>query len=220
MVIAVDASFLLQKHLKNYNNFIIECFNRLANNYPQHQFIYIYPKAIFQHSFEVKKNTFPLVISSSFSWHLSKYWWYTIKLPAVIKKHKADVLVSVYKQGVKNDKFSKCLIANDFFSKKEIVKDLKNADSVATSSVSIKTKVVNTYAIDEKKITVIYYAVSPLFKPVDWEEKELAKNKYASSIDYFLCLASFCTHENLITVLKAFSKFKQWQKKQHATNFV
>ena len=47
---------------------------------------------------------------------------------------------------------------------------------------------------------------------MDWEEKELIKEKYADGKAYFLFSGDINQRSNLINLLKAFSFFKKRQK--------
>ena len=81
-----------------------------------------------------------------------------------------------------------------------------------TGSQFSKNNIIDQFKIDEQKIDVIYNGVSELFVPIDWEEKEKIKVRYADGNEYFIFSGDDSLQENLLNLLKAFSQFKKWQK--------
>ena len=62
------------------------------------------------------------------------------------------------------------------------------------------------------KLHVINPGIDEIFKPLDWEEKEIIREKYAEGKAYFLFSGDINRRSNLINLLKAFSFFKKRQK--------
>src|SRR5207253_750436 len=91
---AVNATFFLKDHKEGYGSFIYECFLiRLTKQYPQHTFIFIFNKP-FDSSFTFSRNIIPLVIDSEFKslWQIKV--WFNYRIPAVLKKYKADLFIT------------------------------------------------------------------------------------------------------------------------------
>lgn len=57
-------------------------------------------------------------------------------------------------------------------------------------------------------------APDPAVLPLEWEEKEQIKARYASGREYFLFAGDIHPRHQLLTLLKAFSVFKKWQRSE------
>ena len=94
MTIAVNTTFLLKDRKEGYGNFIYECFLiRRTKQYPKHTFIFISNKP-FDSSFIFSSNIIPLAIDSEFKslWQIKV--WFNYRIPAVLKKYKADLFIT------------------------------------------------------------------------------------------------------------------------------
>lgn len=78
----------------------------------------------------------------------------------------------------------------------------KYADRIIAVSQSTKKDLID-YGIPEEKISVIYEAASPIFKPVDSYQ---VKTKYGLTNDYFLSVGALEPRKNLNRLIEAFSK--------------
>ena len=207
MIIAVDVSCPSKNPANCYSNFMVECFGRLANNYPQHQFIY-FVDSHFDDSVITAKNITVLAISPYSNTALRKYWWHKIKLPALLKKYNASVFVSGNGVGASSG-VPQCLIVSKSL---RLPAFFKKANSFVALSHFYKEKIVHAYSIPKEKIQVIYPAIPPVFKPIHSKEKEKIKSEITNGVDYFLYTGSTNAKQGLINLLKAFSQFKKWQK--------
>ena len=60
------------------------------------------------------------------------------------------------------------------FLKKFIIKELSKVDNIVAISEYVKSKIINTYKINENKITVIYRGVdTKFFDPENIDEKQI-----------------------------------------------
>src|SRR5687767_13966202 len=93
MRIAVNTRFLLREYLEGYGNFLYESFRRITENYPQHEFLFIYDRADHA-SFSFPPNVKEVVAGPPARHPLLWKFWYDGRIPAVLRKFKADVFVS------------------------------------------------------------------------------------------------------------------------------
>ena len=93
MRIAVNTRFLLSDYLEGYGHFLQEIFSRLVKAHPEHEFIFIFDRP-FDQKFIFGKNVTPIVAGPPARHPLLWKYWYDFKLPAVLKKYKADVFFS------------------------------------------------------------------------------------------------------------------------------
>jgi glycosyltransferase involved in cell wall biosynthesis len=226
MVIAVNTRFLLKEYMEGYGNFIFECFSRITKKYPQHSFIYIFDRP-FDEGFITSQNIIPVIAGPMARHPVLWRYWYNYKVPAVLRKYKADVFVSPDGFCSLRTNIPQCLVLHDLaflqfpkyikkshfnFYKKYTPQFLHKAERIVTVSEFSKNDIIENYKTAGEKINVVYNGVSSLFKPISGQEKEIIKNKYADGKEFYLCVGSIHPRKNLLALLKAFSVFKKRQK--------
>lgn len=200
MVIAVDMRFARE----GYGSFIHPIFSILSKQFPANKFIFISenPGDI---SLIYPENVLEVVIAKSKVSFLSQIVT-DKKISSLLKKYKADVFVTA--NCLLNTNVSQCLI----FNKNLTAKNIKRAKIIVANSKISKQNIINRYNIKEEKISVIYPGVDEIFQPVNLEEREKIKEKYAEGKEYFLINEKNNSETDLLNLLKAFSIFKKRQK--------
>ncbi len=226
MLIAVNTRFLLKDSLEGYGYFIRETFRRITHNHPEHRFLFIFDRP-FDKEFLFGPNVEAVVAGPPARHPLLWKFWYDFKVPAVLKKYKADVFVSPDGFCSLGTRVPQCLVLHDLaflhhpgsihashlrVYKKYTGRFLEKAASVATVSAFSKADLLNHYKISEQKIHVVYSAAKEIFQPLTPEQKEGVKNKYSSGREYFLHTGAIHPRKNLVNLLKAFSLFKKRQQ--------
>ena len=226
MIIAVNTKHLSVNDPEGRGEFIFECFSRLALQYSQHQFIFIFDKA-YDKKFITSSNIIPVITGPQAVSPLHWQYWYNYKVPALLKKYKADVFISMDGICSLRTKVPQCLFLHDLgfvyhpvffakshlrFYKKFTPKFLAKAKTIAVISESLEKDIINRYKIDPVKVELVYRSMGDIFKPVNEKEKEAIKEKFAEGKEYFLYSGSIAPARNLLNLLKAFSFFKKWQK--------
>ena len=226
MIVAVNTRFLLAGYLEGYGYFIQETFRRIAKWHPEHEFIFIFDRP-FDERFITGANIKAAVTGPPARHPLLWKWWYDIKIPAVLKKYKADVFISCDGFCSLATKVPQCLVVHDLsflhypsfikkshlrYYKRNTPKFLAKAKSVATVSLFSKKDILDRYTSDADKIDVVYSAARDIFRPLSTDEKEAVKNKYTDGKEYFVYTGAIHPRKNLISLLKAFSVFKKRQK--------
>ncbi len=226
MVIAVNIRSLLPGIADGSSNFIVGCVSRLAKKYPQHRFIYITDRA-YDEQLITSKYITAVVTGPQANSPLLWQYWYNYKLPAALRKHKADVLISAGGFISLRTKVPQLLVLNELiylhqpelfakshlrFYKKFMPVFLQKAKSIVTLSEFAKTTITSNYKIEADKTNVVYDGPDEIFKPVSLIEKESVKEKYSEGKEYFLYSGSIGIGTNMMNLLKAFSFFKKRQK--------
>jgi glycosyltransferase involved in cell wall biosynthesis len=225
MTIAVNTRLNKETQPEGYENFMFSMLDHLTKKFPQHQFLYIFDgpcddKLIFP------KNVLPIIAGPKTSNSLRLQYWFNYKIPALLRKHKADVFFSMEGICSLRTKIPQCLFISDCsflqahqikntqsrFYKKFMPAFLKKAKAIATVSEYSKKLIAHHYKIEADTITVIHPGIDTIFKPLDWEAQELIKEKYAEGKAYFLFSGNINRRSNFINLLKAFSFFKKRQK--------
>lgn len=224
MIIAVNTRLRKETQPDGFEDFLIGSVNCLAEKYPQHQFICISDKA-FPENLVFKKNMQPVITGPKTTNNLRLQYWFNFRIPAVLRKYKADVFLSLDGICSLRTKKPQCLLITDLgflnaqpknavdkFYKKNMPAFINRAKSIAAVSEYSKSQVVEHYKINADQVDVIEPGIDEIFAPAKWEEREIIKEKYTGGKEYFLFSGDVNKQSNLINLLKAFSFFKKRQK--------
>jgi glycosyltransferase involved in cell wall biosynthesis len=212
-------------YLEGYGNFVYEVFRRIAENHPEHQFIFLFDRP-YGTNLTFSDNVQLQVIPPKARHALSFKWWYDVKVPLALKKFKADVFVSPDGFCSLRTRLPQVIVVHDlaflhhpeFIPKHHLLyykwytpKFLKKATIVATVSEFSKTDIITRYKTPEEKILNVGSAAKQIFRSVEWDQKELIKEAYADGFEYFVFVGGIHPRKNLMNLLKAFSLFKTRQ---------
>ncbi len=226
MTIALNASFINSYYRSIDGNFIFQCFSKLSQKYPQHQFVYIFDSSI-DKSHITSKNIIPVITGVQPKNPLLLQYRLNYKVPAILRKYKVDVLICSGGYCSLKTKVPQCIIVNDLsflnhpknldkswirFYKNNNTKFLNKAKAIITSLLFIKNEIIEYSNIQTDKIFSPFYCVDEIFKPLNWQQKDNTREKYTEGKEYFLFSGSIDNQSNLVTLLKAFSFFKKRQK--------
>ncbi len=226
MIIAVNTRLNKEVQPEGYESFMFGTLDRLTKKNPQHQFLFIFDKP-YAANMSFTKNVIPIIAGPKTKSNLRLQYWFNYKIPALLRKHKADVFVSMEGICSLRTKTPQCLLVSDLsflqhpqfikkaqarFYKKFTASFLAKAKSIVTVSEFSKSVIVNQYKISAADIAVIKPGIDEIFKPIDWQEKELIKEKYTEGKAFFLFSGNVNQRSNIINLLKAFSFFKKRQK--------
>jgi glycosyltransferase involved in cell wall biosynthesis len=222
MIIAVNSRLNKETQPEGYKEFLFSLLNHLSKKNPQHHFIYIFDKP-YNGRLVFANNVTPIIAGPKTSNSLRLQYWFNYKIPALLRKHKADVFLSMEGICSLRTKIPQCLLISDLsflqsfqpnkksqskFYRKNTAAFLAKAKSIATVSAYSKKLIADTYKVASADITIIHPCVDEIFKPLSWELQEIIKEKYSDGKAYFLS----STNDNLINLLQAFSFFKKRQK--------
>ena len=226
MVIAVNTRFLPDDYPDEYRCFIYETFKRIIGNNPEHEFIFISDRK-YIHPLIAGTNVKQVITGPPTRYPLLLKFWFDIKIPAFLKKYKADVFISCDGICSLSTKVPQCLVLHDLaflqqssfikksylnFYKKYTPKFLSKAKSIATVSEFSKQIIVSQYNTDVSAIDVVFSGSNEKFQPIDDEEKPTVKNQYSEGKEYFMYTGAIHPTNNLLNLLKAFSVFKKRQQ--------
>jgi len=193
------------EHIKR-PDFIVETFFLLAKQHPVHRFIIIGD----QKSAEQYSNIETIIVKPlSKNAVLRKIWW-DIKLPAILKKVKADLFLSFHDACSLTAVIPQLMIIQDLERARKA--HIKKAKLLVVSSRSMKKKLIEKFEIEEEKITAIYPSANKMYKIINEQEKEAVKNKYSEDKEFFLFSGIIPGEKNFIDLLKSFSHFKKRQQ--------
>ena len=225
MIIAINTRALPDDYPEDYKYFVSEVLDRITSKNPEHHFIILGDKKN-NYEFGICSNVLQIIAGPASAHSLVMKYWLEVKLPALLKKHKANFFLSFDGTCSLSGKVPQYLVFPDIFFdnfsftkknrlrfyKKNISKFLEKANSIAVTSDFAKRKIINQYNLDASKIDVVFAGADTKFMPANDEKKNVVKEKYTEGKEFFLYRGSINNSENLINLLKAFSVFKKRQK--------
>lgn len=226
MRIAVNTRFLLNAYLEGYGYFLFETLRRITANHPEHEFIFIFDRT-YDRRFVFSSNVTAVITGPPARHPLLWKLWYDVKIPAILKKYKADVFLSMDGFCSLATQVPQCLVIHDlsylhypkfipashlYYLKRYTSRFLAKAKSIATVSTFSKNDIQKHYSVPLDKIDVVYSAAKSSFMPVSEEIKDQVKRKYCNGHEYFLYTGAIHPRKNLLNLLKAFSILKKKQK--------
>ena len=206
-------------------NCILEIFDKITKSHLEHTFLFISDKP-FQEAFVFSKNVVPVVINYEAKSPMKWLIWHNIKIPKVLKKYKADIFISERFCSLIT-KVPQILIAPNLtyihqptyvnkkqklFYKKFTPRFLKKAKTIIAYSEYAKADIIKQFKINTHKIQVTDSGTYENCKPINIEERENIKEKYADGNEYFIYSGIISPQKNLMNLLKGFSAFKKRQR--------
>ncbi|HET9429960.1 MAG TPA: glycosyltransferase, partial [Chitinophagaceae bacterium] len=185
MKIAVNTRFLLDEYLEGYGYFIYEVFRRITRNHPEHEFLFIFDRP-FDKRFLFEKNVKGVVVGPAARHPILWKLWYDVKIPALLKRHKADLFISCDGFCSLATNLPQCLVIHDlawlhypsfipgshlFYLKHFTPRFLQKSGSIATVSEFSKKDILEHYGVSPDKIDVVYSSAKEIFLPLDESRK-------------------------------------------------
>ncbi|MEO5944834.1 MAG: glycosyltransferase [Ferruginibacter sp.] len=211
---------------QNKSSFLADHLPVLASKNLSDHFIFftdkVYPPATFQVG-----NITHVLISPQIKNILLLHYWYNYKLPALLKKYNVTVFISdnnvlplkfdiatiMVMQNVQQVKKIHILQSKyKRYLQKYFPLFIKSANKIICTENYLEQDLGSKFDFTKSKISTIYPPLDTGYKPISWQQKAIVIEKYTDDKDYFLFPVSFITKENILSVLKAFSQFKKWQK--------
>jgi glycosyltransferase involved in cell wall biosynthesis len=224
VTIAVNARYLIASEMEGYGYFLYETLKRMIAGHPGDQFILIFDRP-YDQQFIFGPNVKAVVAGPAARHPLLWKFWYDARVPAILKKYKADLFLSTDGFCSLSTAVPQCIVVHDlaFLHGREFLRSshfsyykrytgrfLKKARAIATVSAYTKNDILKNYpTIASEKIDIIYSAARNIFRPLDPAEKEEVKKKFTGGQEYFLYAGAIHPRKNLRNLLRAFSIFKK-----------
>ncbi|HBL74160.1 MAG: glycosyltransferase [Bacteroidetes bacterium GWF2_42_66] len=226
MNIAVNTRLLLKGKLEGIGFFTKETLARITRAHPGHQFIFIFDRP-YSDEFIFSDNITPVIVSPPtrhpFLWII----WFELRIPAILKKYKADLFFSPDGYLSLNTKVPQIAAIHDlnFVHRPNDLPWLKakyynfffprfarRARRIVTVSNYSKDDIVHSYKINPDKIDVAYNGINSLYVPVSEDEKLVVRQKYTDGCEYFLFIGSLHPRKNICGLLRAYDAFRNATK--------
>jgi glycosyltransferase involved in cell wall biosynthesis len=223
MIIAVNTRFLLENHLEGLGYYTSELLKALTAAHPEHEFHFLFDRP-FAEEFIFASNVHGHVLKPAARHPVLWKFWFDLKIPALLKKIKADVFISPDGYCSLATSVPQVMVVHDLaflhypgaykkthylYYKHYLPQFLRRANRIAAVSEFTKNDIIKNYRITAEKIDVVYNAVKSSFRPIGWDGKDRVKQKYTDGKEYFLYTGAIHPRKNLINLLKGFSMFKK-----------
>lgn len=226
MRIAVNTRLLLKGKLEGIGWFTHRTLEKIVQQHPEHEFIFFFDRP-YDPSFIFGPNVTPVVISPQARHPILFNIWFEWRIPAMLKKYKADLFLSPDSQTSLKTAVPTCLVMHDlaFEHYPEHFKlshriywrhysplFARKATRLATVSTYSKEDISKRYGVPLDKIDVVYNGAHDEYKPLSHNEREEVKAQYADACEYFVFAGALHPRKNIINLLNAFVAFKRKQR--------
>lgn len=226
MRIAINTRFSNYAYEEGYGRFTREISGRLAMASDADEYLFIYDRALREDLPDNPRRS-AHVLGPPARHPLLWKFWYDVRLPAFLRKHRVDVFLSPDGLCSLRTKVPQVMVIHDLaflhfpaflpvWQQKYLAWHtpacIRKAAKVITVSEHSRSDILRHYPFAEGKVEVVHNAADPVYQPIDWDERQLAMDRHADGCAYFLVVGSIHPRKNLINLLKGFSIFKKRQR--------
>lgn len=223
MRIGVNATCLLQDTPADTGNIITELLTGLIRLHPEHTFVLFFDRTPLPAiTWPENVSTVVVPLNGQRSWQ--QYLWLEWKLQRAIQRQQLDLFLGLDGRLPLRSKIPAQLLVSDTgflhnvtgiplsqqkILRKNMIKYLRRAKAVRVLSQPLEQDILQYAPEIAGKLKVLKPAVSSLYRPLEWEEREDVKREFAGGVEYFVAVGSLHPRNNLMPLLKAFSALKR-----------
>ncbi|MBK6753858.1 MAG: glycosyltransferase family 4 protein [Flavobacteriales bacterium] len=218
MRIAVNARLLLHGKLEGIGWFAHETLSRICKAHPEHTFIFLFDRP-WHARFIYAANVLPVQIPPP-TRHPLLYWiWFQWRIPAVLRKYKADLFLSPDGFLSTRTKVPQLAVVHDLnfehypddlpwayrrYYRTWFPRFARVAERIVTVSEFSKQDLLATYGVPADRVDVVYNGVGAVFRPSSPDEIQAARREFAGDDPYLVCVGSLHPRKNIARLLSAF----------------
>jgi glycosyltransferase involved in cell wall biosynthesis len=224
MRIAVNTRFLLKGKLEGIGWFTHQILQRMVLAHPEHEFIFIFDRP-YHPDFIFANNVTPIVVGPPARHPIFWWIWFELRIPAILKKHNADVFLSTDGFASLRTKVPQCMVIHDlaFVHYPQYIPQLickylvhytkkfaHKVNRIVTVSTNTHDDVINTYQLPSKKVDIVFNGAHDVYAPITFDQKQSIKEQFTQCANYFIYAGSLHPRKNIVNLLKAFAQFKKF----------
>lgn len=222
MQIIVNTRLLIKDKQEGIGWFTQGVLERICQKNKEVHFIFLFDRA-FDDSFLFSDNITPLVISPPARHPFLWYYWMQFGVKPLLNKFNPDLFFSPDGFLALGAKCPQVPVIHDinFLHYPHFLKPLtaryynhyfpkfaQAANRVMTVSEFSKGEIHQHYGVASEKIDVVYNGVNSEFRPLNAEEKTVAKKKFAEGCPYFIYTGSLHPRKNIERTVQAYLEFR------------
>jgi glycosyltransferase involved in cell wall biosynthesis len=226
MRIAVNTRLLLKGKLEGIGWFTYRTLEKIVQQHPGHEFIFFFDRP-YDPSFVFGPNVTPVVVGPQARHPILFNIWFEWRIPALLKKYKADLFLSPDSQMSLKTSVPTCLVMHDLafehypehfklshrlYWRRYSPLFARKATRLATVSTYSKEDISHRYGVSPDKIDVVYNGAHDEYKPLGHECREEVKKIYTDGCEYFVFAGALHPRKNIVHLLEAFIAFKKKQR--------
>ncbi len=226
MRIAVNTRLLLKDRLEGIGWYAYQTLLRIAQAHPEHQFLFIFDRP-FDPQFLLAPNVTGIYAGPPARHPVLWYLWFEWTIPVLLRRHRADVFLSLDGMGSLRTSVPQCVVFHDLafehfpqymtpshlrYLRYLTPRLLRKVQQVVTVSEFSKKDLIDTYGTPPEKITVSCNGAHEEYQPLDWEAREAAKDRWTDGCEYFVYVGAIQPRKNIVNLLRAFVRFKKRQR--------
>ena len=223
MVIVFNTRLLLKDRLEGIGWFTFETLKRITSMHPEHQFVFLFDRP-YDPGFIFSENVRPLVIWPPTRHPVLSLFWFECRLPAILRKLKADVFVSTDGYLSLRSRIPQAVVMHDinFVHRPEDLpwfiakfyniffpKYAAKAAGLATVSAYSRDDIACKFGMNACNIDVVPNGCNPVYKPISDFEKASIRQKYTDGKPYFLFVGALHPRKNIKGLLNAYEIYRK-----------
>ena len=200
-------------HISDPESLLLDPLRLVAAEQPEDRFLLFCNETIET----LPENFLQVIIPPKPKNKLPLFYWYRYKLPSLLKKYNASAFISdAGMLSMRSDLPQYLFFGNTDFEKingywsRIFLAGLLKASAIFSAEDFISEKL-KKFKVPEEKIQTIYRGIKPL-PAAENISAVLLKEKFTDGVDYFIYPVDEYSAAHTLTVLKAFSQLKKWQK--------
>ncbi|UYQ92477.1 glycosyltransferase [Chitinophaga horti] len=209
MRIIIQASWLLVDSPADTGHVYWDFLYALCGQHPEVQFFLVVDSA-WQKKLPLPANA-TVVEKVAGTGAMGQWWWRNYTWPSLVKKYEADLALVIddvlpTRAGVPT--WLVLMHQAAPLRSKDAEKYIGNYRGVITLSNWMKQQVLDKHPGLEDRVHTLAPGSISAIRPVEWEEREEFKRELTGGVEYFAAVGSFHPDNNILPLLKAFSKLK------------
>ncbi|MFY7667091.1 MAG: glycosyltransferase family 4 protein [Crocinitomicaceae bacterium] len=218
MRIGINTRNLLSNKLEGFGQYTLEITKRICQNHPEHEF-YLFFDRSYDPKYVFSENVTPIVLFPPTRHPFLYVIWFEFSLKRALRKHKVDLfwspdgfcslgsnvpqIATIHDLNFEHNPKDLPWIVSKYF-RFFFPKFARKAKHIITVSEYSKNDIHKTYGIPKEKIKVIYNGSNDAYHPIEPEEQQTIRNKYADGKPFFLFVGSLHPRKNVKRLIEAF----------------
>ena len=220
MRIAINTRLLIPGKLEGIGRFTYETIQRLAHQFPEHEFHLISDRKKDSH-WQFGKNVFQHRVFPPARRPWLFDWWFDYSVPFKLKRIKADIFISPDAHASRRCPVPQLTVIHDInfvhfpeFMPKQYAdywnsrtKDfILKSTRIATVSEFSRRDISKTFNLLEENIDVLCNGIDQTFVPADEHKKQVIRERFSNGKNYFLFVGALHPRKNVHRVIEAYNK--------------